>query len=216
MRFRSNNNVVKIIQKLNLERHPEGGYFKQTYSSKDIIPVPKRYDGESRPSSTHIYYLLASDDFSAWHKIKSDEIWHHYSGAPLKLLIIDRDGKLQEVSLGNPLEESDAVPQYCVNHGLWFSAHIDISNSYSLVGCTVSPGFDYRDWRLAKREELILEYPEYSSIIEKYTRSCEKAETKTLTEEKQIAADDSAEIAEPKDTLDNQDEEGSPSSRIRW
>ena len=161
-----------IIEKLQLQEHPEGGYFKETYRSHKTIPqnsLDAIYSGE-RSHSTGIYFLLTSEKFSAFHKINQDEMWHFYRGTPLKLHIISSDGAYSFVIIGNQLEKGE-VPQYTVTGGDWFAAEVIDENSYTLVGCTVAPGFDFADFVLPSAEELIQEFPQHEDIIHKLTHS---------------------------------------------
>lgn len=156
----------KLIQELRLQSHPEGGFYRRSYQSEKIIETPhgKRYVG------TAIYYLLEGKDFAAWHRIASDEIWHFYAGSSLTIYIIDKQGELKVFSLGNPLLHSDAVFQVVITGGQWFAAEVNDPLSFSLVGCTVSPGFDFQDWELGKREKLLEMFPGYSEMIERLSR----------------------------------------------
>jgi predicted cupin superfamily sugar epimerase len=154
--------VARLVKKLGLGKHPEGGYFKQTYSSGAVVNV-EGYDGP-RNIATAIYYLLSGNEFSAFHRIKSDEIWHHYAGGPITLYTISHDGKLSKIKVGKD------VPQAIIRAGTWFAAALNGKRSYCLLGCTMSPGFDYRDWELGKRDNLIMMYPQYKKIIERYTK----------------------------------------------
>lgn len=155
------------IEKLNLMQHPEGGYFIETYKSEKIVNLPE-YD-VSRHACTAIYYLLIGDQFSSFHRIKSDEIWHFYAGNSLTLHIVETDGKLNEVRLGIDIDNGETF-QAVVKSGSWFAASVNDHDSYSLVGCTVSPGFDYCDWEIGDMETLVRMYPQHKSIIEKYSR----------------------------------------------
>jgi len=149
------------IRKLHLEKHPEGGYFAQTYKSKVMVSA-NGYPGQ-RHASTAIYYMLAGNQFSAFHRMKSDEVWHHYAGSTLTLYVI-KDGILSNTRIGKWHEM-----QGIVEAGSWIAASLDNRRSYCLVGCTVSPGFDYRDWELGSRKDLIRSYPKYRKIIERHT-----------------------------------------------
>ena len=159
------------IEKLELERHPEGGYFKEVYRSAEIIPkqsLHERYSGD-RNHSTTIYFLLTSDEFSAFHRIKSDETWHYYTGSPVTVYMIDVRGKYSAVKLGsNP--ENGEVFQFTVPHGVWFAASVDEQDSFVLTGCTVAPGFHFDDFELGEREELIKLFPQCEEVIRKFTR----------------------------------------------
>jgi predicted cupin superfamily sugar epimerase len=149
------------IKRLHLEKHPEGGYFLQTYKSKLMVDA----DGFSGPrhASTAIYCMLVGDQFSAFHRMKSDEVWHHYLGGSLNLYVI-REGILSKTEIGRA-----SARQAVVEAGSWLAASLQNQKSYCLVGCTVSPGFDYRDWELGGRRDLVRLYPKYKSIIERHT-----------------------------------------------
>ena len=169
-----NEQAIYWIEKLNLTRHPEGGFFVETYKSEKYVKLPE-YDGP-RHACTAIYYLLVGDQFSSFHRIKSDEIWHFYAGSSLSLHIIEGQGndrKLNEIRLGSNIDNKETF-QAIIKSGCWFAASVDDLNSYCLVGCTVSPGFDYRDWELGELQILSKLYPQYKSIIQKYTRAIPK------------------------------------------
>lgn len=149
------------IAKLHLKKHPEGGYYGETHRSAVVVNVAG-YDGPRNISSA-IYYLLVGDQVSSFHRLKSDEVWHWYAGGSLSMQIITN--KLTRVSLGT---KGRARPQLLVPKGSWMAASV-CSGRYCLVGCTVSPGFDFRDWELGKRSELLDRFPQYQSAIRKYT-----------------------------------------------
>ncbi len=155
------------VKKLAMEKHPEGGYFVQTFKSYRQFVLPG-YEG-SRSACTVIYYLLKSGQFSAFHKMKSDETWHFYAGGPLALYIIDSAGNLNKTVIGRRHERGH-VFQATVEGGSWFAASVVPARSYSLVGCTVAPGFDYRDWELGDRNDLAGKFPRHRKVIERYTR----------------------------------------------
>jgi uncharacterized protein len=155
------------IKKLKLGQHPEGGYFTSTYRSDKIIDLSE-YDGR-RSACTAIYYLLTGNQFSSFHIMKSDEIWHFYSGSSLTLYIIESKGVLSKVFLGPNFNEGERF-QVVVKSGCWFAVSINKKNSYSLVGCTVAPGFNYKDWKIGNRKRLTEMYPEHKKIISKFTR----------------------------------------------
>jgi len=151
----------EIIQQLQLVPHPEGGYFKETYRSAETLTTP---EGKSRNISTAIYYLLENDDKSHFHRIQSDEIWHFHQNDPLEIFIIDQ-GELIVKTLGNNFTQGE-VPQVVVPAGRWFAAQVKNASGYSLVSCTVAPGFDFTDFELAEKETLIHEFPHLKKIIE--------------------------------------------------
>jgi predicted cupin superfamily sugar epimerase len=164
------NKIAKIIDKLGLKPHPEGGYFKETYRSFGEIEeesLGADYNG-NRNYSTCIYFLLTSDKFSALHRIKQDEIWHFYDGSPISLHTISESGIHTITSIGSDLLNGE-TPQFVVPGGCWFGAKVINEDSYSLVGCTVSPGFSFDDFELRSRKELISLFPDKKEIISKLT-----------------------------------------------
>lgn len=166
----NNFKVEELVEKDHLEKHEEGGYYALTYRSPEIIKV-KSYEGEYRPKSTKINYLLEGNDYSAWHRLKSDETWRYKAGTPLILNIIKNDGNLEQIKIGNPITSQGAKFEYTVEKEQWFSAFVNDSNSFSYVECEVVPGFDYRDWELGKEDELLKVYPRLANIITKYSRA---------------------------------------------
>lgn len=168
-------NIDKLVEKLGLIPHPEGGYFKETYRSKDVVkPTDKRYKGEERKASTAIYYLLGGEDFSSFHQVNSDELWQYCSGSPLTLYVIDKNShKLKEIQIGDPLQHENANYQYCIEEGQWFAAKPNDSSNYTLITCTVSPGFEFSDWLAAERANLAEQFPQHVAKIEQFTRTGE-------------------------------------------
>ena len=156
------------IRKLKLDKHPEGGYYANTYRSDRNVNLPG-YTGH-RSTCTVIYYLLTGKQFASFHIMKSDEIWHFYSGSSLTLHIIDAKGKLKKSVLGPKFDAGEQF-QVTVKSDCWFAASVNEKKSYSLVGCTVSPGFDYKDWKISSRKELTEIYPQHKDIIERFTKS---------------------------------------------
>lgn len=161
----------KLIELYDLQPHPEGGWFKQTYKSAELIPVgalPQRFP-DARTFSTAIYFLLEKGNFSAFHRIKSDECWHFYAGDPLNVYIIDQEGKLTVITLGNDFENGQLF-QYIVPANCWFASSPAEGSEFCFVGCTVAPGFDFEDFELAERDKLIKAYPTHKDMITKLTR----------------------------------------------
>lgn len=160
----------RIIEKFELEKHPEGGYFREVYRSKGTILknyLPKEFDGD-RNYATSIYFLLTPNDFSAFHKINQDEIWHFYTGATLKLHMISPEGFYSSVLIGTNFEENE-IPQFVVPAQYYFAAEVLKKDAFAFVGCVVSPGFDFRDFNLPSCKELTAEYPQHKKIIERLT-----------------------------------------------
>ncbi len=169
----NNKEVEYLKDRLDLSELPgEGGYYKETYRSDKMIILPSETDGE-RSISTSIYYLLDGTQFSAFHRLMSDEIWHFYTGSSVTLYIISKMEILSEVKLGSNIEKGEHF-QVQVRAGSWFAATVNNKSSYALLGCTVSPGFDYLDFELGDRKKLIEMYPQHRSTIERLTRSASK------------------------------------------
>jgi uncharacterized protein len=169
-----NNRAEYLKQSLGLsELVEEGGYYKETYRSDKTIVLQSEIDGE-RSISTSIYYLLDGSEFSAFHRLKSDEIWHFYVGSSITLYIIDKIGNLSKVQLGNNSEKGEHF-QVLLKAESWFAATVNDKSSFALVGCSVSPGFDYRDFELGDRKKLMEAYPQHRSIIEKFTKNENKS-----------------------------------------
>jgi predicted cupin superfamily sugar epimerase len=159
------------IDKLQLAQHIEGGAFREVYRSELILPrqaLPLFFQGD-RTASTSIYFLLAEGQFSAFHRIASDEGWHFYYGDPLLIYEIGHNGRLITHRLGNDPEKEETF-QAVVKAGSWFASVPAPGSAYSLVGCTVAPGFDFADFELAERETLAGQYPEHAGLIRTLTR----------------------------------------------
>lgn len=143
----------QIINRLDLSPHPEGGYYRETYKSEQQVSLLK---GKQRSAGTAIYFMLTEGELSNWHRVRWDELWHFYAGDQLLLEVIDQNGGLNKLKLGNDLNDDvefqQLVPQYC-----WQRAYS--SGDYSLVGCTVSPGFEFEDFEMIEPEQLAKTYP---------------------------------------------------------
>jgi uncharacterized protein len=159
------------IQKLQLAAHPEGGYYRETFRHPFLLQrahLPDNYAGD-RCMMTMIYFLLKGHQFSALHRLQSVESWHFYQGCPMTLYLLDRTGAMREVVMG-PDVEAGQVLQAIIPSDTWFGAQPVDPQSYTLFGCTVSPGFDFQDFELAKRDELIKAFPQHRGLIESLTR----------------------------------------------
>ena len=158
------------IQHLHLQPHPEGGFYKETYRSGEAIPqngLPPRFPGP-RSFSTAIYFLLRSQDRSLFHRIKSDELWHWHAGSTLSIYVLDKQG-LTVHRLGKNPDKGESL-QIAIPANCWFGAKVDEENSYTLTGCTVAPGFDFEDFELGDRKELLQQYPNHIDAVELLTR----------------------------------------------
>ncbi len=165
---------------LGLQPHPrEGGWYIRTWESEEFVAASgfgyqeaARYTGPRR-TSTAIYYLLEPGTFSEMHVLKSDEIFHHYAGAHVEMLHCFADGTTQRVVLGKDLAAGER-PQIAVPRGVWQGSHLltpNEPNSWALLGCTVSPGFEFEDYEDAPREELIARWPHERELLEKLTHA---------------------------------------------
>jgi len=158
------------IRHLQLTQHIEGGWYSEVYRSTLLFnkeQLPARF-GADRNACTHIYFLLAQNGFSAFHRIKSDELWHFYAGDPLVIYEIDETGNMKEQVLGNDIEKGQSL--FCVvKAGNWFGSKVAGSGKYGLAGCTVAPGFDFTDFEMADKEAMLKEYPQYADLIRQMT-----------------------------------------------
>lgn len=155
-------NSTYWINELGLSKHPEGGYFRETYRSAR--------NRNNRSFVTSIYYLLDGNDFSSFHKIDADEIWHFYYGSSLTLFIInERNSRLTRKALGNNYKKKQSL-EIVIESDNWLAAQVNNKLSYSLVGCTVIPGFEFEYYELGERDKLLSLFPEHKKIVEKFTR----------------------------------------------
>lgn len=159
------------IEQLNLQAHPEGGYFNETYRSKDRLhesKLPDRYN-TSRVFGTSIYFLLTTESVSNFHRLASDEIWHYHQGGSALIYMISKDGELSSSRIGNDLEAGESL-QVIIPRGTWFAAEV-VRGDYTLVGCTVAPGFEFEDFELADRSGLSSAYPQHQTLISRFTNN---------------------------------------------
>lgn len=159
------------IQKLELEPHPEGGYYRQTYKADLVLTkecLAPNFTGP-RAASTAIYFMVEAKSFSAFHRLRSDELWHFYAGEALLVHVIEADGRYFTIHLGRDLEAGEVL-QAVVKAGCWFASEVKDGKSFALVGCTVAPGFNFEDFELAEREKLAKSYPQHRELIYNLTR----------------------------------------------
>ena len=155
----------EVIAALGLTPHPEGGFFSETFRSPANVDAPF---GVRRAASTAIYFMLRAGDFSAFHSVRSDEVWHHYLGASLELHTIDPAGRHERVELGSELLHGER-PQWIVPAGTLQAARV-IGEGFGLCGCTVAPGFDFADFDMPPRSALIARFPVLRDVIASFTR----------------------------------------------
>jgi uncharacterized protein len=165
-----NSDAKRWIELLGLVSHPEGGWYREVYRSKGKI-TENAFEGlrGERSFSTSIYFLLEGEDFSAFHRIRSDEIWHFYDGSPALISAISPDGELKQYLLGKDLRNKESL-QLVIPADCWFATKVNKKDSFVLAGCTVAPGFDFDDFELAEKDLLQEKYPQYSDLIAQLTR----------------------------------------------
>jgi len=158
------------IRILKLVPHPEGGFYREVYRSSVSVPkraLPARFGG-ARALSSSIYFLLRSGEVSRFHRLKTDEIWHFYEGSPALIHVISSEGSYHCLLLGRNVRQGELL-QVILPARTWFGAEVVRSRSYTLAGCTVAPGFDFADFELARREDLLACFPRRRAIIERLT-----------------------------------------------
>jgi len=173
------------ITKLALQPHPEGGYFREIYRATEQISasaLPTRYQGP-RAFSTSIYFMLAGTQISSLHRLASDEQWHFYDGNALLLALIAPDGTSREVRLGRRAAAGEQF-QAVIPAGTWMGARLAAPavatlqhcgrasrHGYALIGCTVAPGFEFRDFAAGQRSDLLGQFPQHRKLITALTRA---------------------------------------------
>jgi hypothetical protein len=159
----------EIIKRLKMQKHPEGGYFVETYRSAETVPDPR---WGNRSYSTAIYYMLVPGTFSEMHCLGVDEIFHFYRGDPLEMLNLYPDGTGKRFILGSEIEK-DMHLQVVISAGTWQGTRVLPGGTagFSLMGTTVAPGFEYADYRSGNRDELTRQYPQFRELITALTGS---------------------------------------------
>ena len=174
----SDNDIVELLDLAPLP--DEGGFFYETYKSETIVNV----NGINQTASTQIYYMITEESFSALHKLTKDEVWHFYLGDPAELLLIYDDGQHEIITLGNDIMNGEIL-QFVVSQGIWFGVKLQnkgtsrvrrgnaqkLKCGYALFGTTVAPGFEFSDFTLGPRDELIDQFPDLQHLITEYTHS---------------------------------------------
>ncbi|TWI96258.1 hypothetical protein JN11_03992 [Mucilaginibacter frigoritolerans] len=153
------------IKHLDLQPHPEGGYYKEVFRS--LQPVNRQGETEIRQACTSIYYLLEGADFSGFHRISSDELWYFHKGVPLLIHSIDEDGNYFKFELSDCPSGSLSV---AVKAGLWFTAEIPSKSEFTLVSCNVAPGFEFSEFEMADKRTLTVAFPQHADVLNKLCR----------------------------------------------
>jgi uncharacterized protein len=166
--------VEDVKKLLGLAPHPrEGGWYVRTYEAGELIAADAfgdgRYEG-ARRTGTAIYYLLEPETFSEMHRLKSDEVFHFYAGDAVEMLQLMADGRGERVVIGNDLARGQR-PQVVVGRGVWQGSRLVPGGRWALLGCTVSPGFEFEDYEAGERVELCRRWPEFAEEIGALTRS---------------------------------------------
>lgn len=156
----------ELIEKFNLEPHPEGGYYKETYRAS-LKSKYNNFNGE-RNVSTGIYYMLTKGSKSGLHRIKSDEMWHFYLGGPMTIVEFYDDGRFVKTILGQNINKGEMV-QHTLPAGCWFGGFPNEGTDFSFVGCTVAPGFDFADFEFASKKYLLEKFPKQQELINRLT-----------------------------------------------
>jgi len=150
-----------LIERLDLVPHPEGGHYRRLFTS----PVMMEAVQGKRPSMTAIHYLLKAGEFSAWHRLRSSELWHWQAGGRLLVCQLDGQGGLQITALGPEAGLNLVIPP-----DTWFAAELAQDSDFALCTCTVSPGFDFADFELAQPERLAHMFPAHEQLIKRLGR----------------------------------------------
>jgi predicted cupin superfamily sugar epimerase len=166
--------AAALVEALGLAPHPEGGFYRETYRAPLLVrgaPVEGAEGtcpGGARAASTAIYFLLPAGTFSALHRVRSDEVWHHYDGDPVELHTVDAGGAHACTVLGRAIDRGQR-PQHVVPAGVWQAA-VPLGTRFALCGCTVAPGFDFADFEMPPREQLVARFPQLRSLVERLAR----------------------------------------------
>ncbi|MEN9865178.1 MAG: hypothetical protein RL748_768 [Pseudomonadota bacterium] len=163
-------NAQYYIDKLEMTRHIEGGAYKENYRAPLLLPqsaLTPQHLG-ARNASTSIYFLLSHGEFSAFHLLASDEVLHFYDGDVMHIYEIDAAGQMQVYKLGRDLEQGESF-RVVIPGGSWFALRCEVPGGFSLIGCTVAPGFDFADFTLDDRAVLLEKFPQHAQLITEMT-----------------------------------------------
>ena len=155
-----------LVHTLGLSPHPEGGFYRETWRSS--LTLGGLSHGSPRAASTAIHFLLPAGVFSALHRVASDEAWHHYDGDPLDLHELDDAGQHTVTVLGRDLRRGER-PQHVVPAGRWQAA-VPRGDRYAFCGCTVAPGFDFRDFEMPAKGAMVRLFPQHAELVSRLSR----------------------------------------------
>jgi predicted cupin superfamily sugar epimerase len=166
--------TAKDVKKLlGLQPHPrEGGWYVRTYKAAELVDAKAFADGRyagARLTGTAIYYLLEQGTFSEMHRLRSDEVFHFYAGDAVEMLQLREGGSGKTIVIGNDLLGGQR-PQAVVERGVWQGSRLVKGGRWALLGCTVSPGFEFEDYEAGDRAKLRAGWPEFAAEIETLTR----------------------------------------------
>ena len=169
-------NAKEIADALGLEPHPEGGFYRETYRSDEVLAadLDERYGGGERHCGTAIYYMVTPDSMSALHRVKTDEVFHFYLGDPVEQALISPGGKVEVARLGSDILAGE-LPQRVVRRGWWQGARLADGGRFALLGATVSPGFDFTDFEMGDRDVLLAELPHAAEVVKRFTLATDSA-----------------------------------------
>lgn len=162
--------AADLIERLGLRRHPEGGWYREVHRSTARVRYDTPYRSVERSALTSIYYLLEGGDFSALHRLRSDEGWYHHAGATLSIYAIEPSGALRVHRLGDARADAAASYSVTIAAGTWFGARLDDEAGWALVSACVAPGFEFEDFELAQRGVLTAAFPQHAPVIAVLTR----------------------------------------------
>ena len=166
----------ELVDRLNMIPHPEGGYYRRNWQSLlsgDLKDSTQKIVFPAKTIGSSILYLLPSIEVSAWHRVACDEMWHHYSGSPLKIYMLSSQKGFEETVLGSDVL-SGQNPQVIIHRNTWFAAETVEDHTWALCGCTLWPAFTYTDFEMADVAKLIDEFPAYREQIEHIATRCKR------------------------------------------
>lgn len=157
---------ANYIRLLDLIPHPEGGYYRETYRSTEIIDTIRG----NRSTGTVIYFMLESGNFSSFHRLGSDETWYFHAGQPTLLYLLSKEKGVSRFRVGADIENG-GVFQVTIPAGTWFAAEVEAGGVYTLISCSVSPGFEFSDFEMADLKELMKAFPEQEELVRRLCRN---------------------------------------------